>query len=123
MNNKEKFGTGVGNPTPNPFEKKKVKEIIDPEVEASFQEYWADIIMNKDGTVNLEQVKKELHDYTFMLNEVPKVYCEVSGGLLSYPNYYASSVIESFENHIEKLFEERYKEMVNEIYDAEDTTL
>jgi hypothetical protein len=31
-----------------------------------------------------------------MLDEVPKVYSEVSGGLLSKPNYYAESVLSVF---------------------------
>jgi hypothetical protein len=66
------------------------------EVEQVFQEFWADIVCNEDGSINMEQVKKELSDYSFMLDEVPKVYSEVTGGLLSKPNYYAESVLSVF---------------------------
>jgi hypothetical protein len=66
------------------------------EVEEVFQEFWAEIVCNEDGSINIDQVKKELSDYSFMLDEVPKVYCEVTGGLLSKPNYYAESVLSVF---------------------------
>ena len=69
---------------------------MDNEVEKVFQEFWADIVCNEDGSINMEQVKKELSDYSFILGEVPKVYSEVTCGLLSKPNYYAESVLSVF---------------------------
>ena len=63
-------------------------------------EFWKTIICNDDGTINIEQLKLELHDYSLMLGEVPKVYIEVTGGMLSKPHYYADSVI--------KVFKEKY---------------
>jgi hypothetical protein len=65
-------------------------------------EFWKTIICNEDGTINVEQLKNELCDYSLMLGEVPRVYCEVTGSLLSKPHYYAESVI--------KVFNERYGE-------------
>lgn len=69
---------------------------MDNEVEKVFQEFWADIVCNEDGSINMEQVKKELYDYEFLLNEVPKVYDEVTGGFLSKPNSYADAVLSFF---------------------------
>ena len=74
---------------------------MDNKVEQVFQEFWADIVCNEDGSINMEQVKKELSDYSFMLDEVPKVYSEVTGGLLSKPNYYAESVLSVFRERFE----------------------
>ena len=37
---------------------------IDEEVEKEYQEFWKDIVENEDGTLNKEQVKKELCDFT-----------------------------------------------------------
>lgn len=65
-------------------------------------EFWKTIICNEDGTINIEQLKLELYDYSFMLKEVPTVYSEVTGGMLSKPNYYAKTVI--------SVFNERYGE-------------
>ena len=59
-------------------------------------EFWQTIICNEDGTINIEQLKKELCDYSLMLGEVPYVYSEVTGGMLSKPHYYADGVIQVF---------------------------
>lgn len=59
-------------------------------------EFWQTIVCNEDGTINVEQLKKELCDYSLMLGEVPYVYSEVTGGLLSKPHYDAHVVISVF---------------------------
>jgi len=59
-------------------------------------DYWKTIVCNEDGTINVNQLKLELCDYSFMLGEVPKVYMEVTGGMLSKPHYYADGVIKAF---------------------------
>ena len=69
---------------------------VDPEVEQVYQEFWKDIICNEDGSINIEQLKKELHDYSRVLDNVPAVYCEVTGGLLSYPTYKSETVLNIF---------------------------
>ncbi len=46
-------------------------------VEKNYQEFWKNIIEPK-GKFSLEQVKKELSDYHFLLEEVPKVYCHIT---------------------------------------------
>jgi hypothetical protein len=51
--------------------------------------------------MTIRDVQNELADFEFMLDNVPKVYSEVTGGSMSYPNYDASSVISEFNNHIE----------------------
>ena len=59
-------------------------------------EFWKDIVCNEDGTINIEQLKKELCDFSLMIGEVPKVYCEVTGNMLSKPIYYADTIISIF---------------------------
>ena len=61
-------------------------------------QFWKKIIY-KDGKIDEEQVMKELSDYYFMLKEVPKVYMGVTNGLLSKPNYPASTVLMEFEDN------------------------
>lgn len=75
------------------------------DVEEKWNSFWKEIILNEDGTVNLEQVKKELFDFSFMLEQVPKVYYEITGGFLSKPNYYAVDVINKADEYYEKLHE------------------
>lgn len=59
-------------------------------------EFWKDIVCNEDGTINVEQLKKELCDFSVMIGEVPKVYSAVTGGRLSKQLYYADTVISVF---------------------------
>jgi hypothetical protein len=65
--------------------------------------FWKSVY--EDG-ITSKDVENEMADFHFMLNEVPKVYMEVTGGLLSKPNYHASDVISAFNNHVEDLFKE-----------------
>jgi hypothetical protein len=51
--------------------------------------------------MSIQDVNNELADYEFLLENVPKVYQEISGGLLSYPNYPASVVISKYNDHIQ----------------------
>lgn len=60
-----------------------------------YDEFWKDIV-EKDGVLDADQVKRELSDYSFMLEEVPKVYCEVTRWKISKPNTYAFEVIDEF---------------------------
>lgn len=69
---------------------------VDPEVEQVYQEFWKDIICNEDGSINVEQLKKELYDCSRMMDNVPIVYSEVTGGTLSYPTYKAETVVNIF---------------------------
>lgn len=65
----------------------------EPEVEETFEEFWRDIVTNADGTLDVDQVKRELHDYRTLLREVPRVYQRVTGGRISKPNTHADAVI------------------------------
>lgn len=62
--------------------------------EETYKNFWK-LIVEKDGEVDMEQVKKELHDFHFVMNQVSKVYDHLTGGNLSKPHYYADGVIEA----------------------------
>lgn len=61
-----------------------------------YQNNWKTIIENEDGTLNKDQVMRELSDYAFLLDQVSKVYSEVTGGTLSKTSYKAETVINLF---------------------------
>lgn len=79
--------------------------MVDPEVEQVFQEFWAEIVQS-NGVLDVDQVKRELFDYHAMLKEVPKVYDVVTGGRISKPNTSATAVIGEFEALIEREIQE-----------------
>lgn len=59
------------------------------------EEFWKDIIY-KNGKIDEEQVMKELSDFSYVMNEVPKVYEEITGGILSKIMYPAEVVLKEF---------------------------
>jgi hypothetical protein len=59
--------------------------------EKEYNEFWKDIV-EKDGAVNIDQVKRELCDYSKMIKQVSIVFCHVTGDRISYPNTMAFEV-------------------------------
>lgn len=67
-----------------------------------YEKFWKEIV-EKDGIVNMDQVKRELSDYSFLLDQVPKVYSYITNGMISNPNTYSNQAIEIFEGcHLDK---------------------
>ena len=79
--------------------------------EKTYDEFWKEII-EKNGVVDIEQVKKELHDYHFILGEVPKVYCHVTGSRVSKPNTFASDVISEADEYTNEMIEQHEKDLL-----------
>ncbi len=61
--------------------------------EEVFDDFWAPIVLHEDGTPNMDQIKRELADFHSMLEEIPKIFCEITHGRISKPNTLASAVI------------------------------
>lgn len=58
-----------------------------------------------DG-MSAEQVQDELHDLHMILENVPKVYSHITGGMLSKPHYTADGVIQAADDYMKQQFEE-----------------
>jgi len=69
-------------------------------VEENWNDFWKDIVTKEDGTIDIEQVKKELYDYSQYMHETSKVYDAVTRGRVSKPNTLASAVIGEYEADI-----------------------
>lgn len=78
------------------------QEPLSEEEIQEFYDFWGPIVCPYDGRPdtparqrawNHEQIMRELLDYHRMLDNVPKVYCEVTGGRMSKPHYRAEDVI------------------------------
>ena len=78
---------------------------IDEEVEKEYQEFWKDIVENEDGTLNKEQVKKELCDFSMVMDNCTRAYVEMTCNLISKPNTKFFEVLRIFEN---KFWEKEY---------------
>lgn len=70
----------------------------DQSYEDLYDDFWKDII-EKDGVVNMDQVKRELSDYHHILDQVPEIYMEVTGGMISKPNTCKGPVLDLFREN------------------------
>ena len=83
-------------------------------------EFWDEIILNDDGSVDLEAVYAELHDYRFLMGEAVRVYWDITCGQMSKPNYYAADIIAVADECVQKQIRE---EVVSVLLDIEDGTM
>ena len=70
----------------------------DGDYNETYARFWAGII-DAPGVDREDKIRRELHDYTFLMEQVPSVYDAVSGGRISKPNTMAFEVIGQFEQH------------------------
>jgi hypothetical protein len=82
----------------------------DKDYKQDWEEMWADICTNKDGSLNLDAIQRELSDYRWMMSEVSDVYDDVTGGKASKPNTAAFEIIaivnERFNEYADEAIEE-----------------
>ena len=72
--------------------------IENPTIEKIWNDFWKPIVY-KDGELDIEQIKKELHDFYHMIDNVPKVYDTVTNSHVSKPLTDSSVVIAIFEDN------------------------
>ena len=82
-----------------------------------YEEFWKSIVENEDGTLNLDQIKKELSDFYFIMEQASMVYEEVTNGRISKPNTYAFEVIRLFNEEYLRPSDIFYGEDLEEIID------
>ena len=80
------------------------------EVEERFEEWWASIVM-PNGEWDLEQVKKELYDYSVLIRNVSEVYDHITGGRISKPFTKVEVVIAEADDLVNQLIRETIKDM------------
>lgn len=84
-------------------------------------EYWSKYFVEKDGSINVENLKKELYDLDFCTDQISKVYCTITGGMLSKTNYYAGTIIGVYEQEIQDSYEQGYADCEKDNGIAPDT--
>ena len=83
------------------------------EVEKVYNEFWKALV-EENGVINIEQVKKELFDFYTMLDEVPKVYLHITGNQISKPLTDANIVISLADEYYDEICKE-YIEDLDEV--------
>jgi hypothetical protein len=79
--------------------------------QATYDRFWRPLV-EINGVMVPELVRRELHDYAWLLDQVPKVYAHVTGGKLSKPHYTANAVCTQADEHYEQGYGEAAAEAV-----------
>jgi len=89
----------------------------DHRTDAAVEEAWKfwEPLVAKDGQLDLEQVKKELADWHYVMQQVPKVHMAVTGEQLSKVMVPAETVIAAFEGYLTTFVEEQIQERLENI--------
>lgn len=71
----------------------------------TYEDFWKDLVENPDGTLNRDQVMRELHDYHHLMTQATLVYDHVTGGRVSKPNTLASDVVAVADERVGEIVE------------------
>lgn len=71
--------------------------------EVEYESFWKKIVENEDGTMNKEQIMRELADYSIVMDNCKKAYMKMTEQNISKPLTYFSEVLEVFhERYVSK---------------------
>lgn len=98
------------------------KNIIDnmeesPDYEQTWIDFWRDLCTYGNAELNLDQIKRELHDYRTLLQNIPLVYDEITGGQISKPNTDPVFVIAAVDERLKEQYNEGYEEGLKDGYE------
>ena len=80
-----------------------------------YNSLFKDIVENSDGTLNKDQVMRELSDYTTFMDTASKVYMEITNGRISKINTNADAIIGEYHTQLEVFAEELRDEFLEEM--------
>lgn len=83
-------------------------------VDEEWKLFWKPIVCKEDGTINIEQVKKELHAFSYLMEQIPKVYCHITGSRMSKVFYPAETVISVSDDYQQEVIEQAVKDELGE---------
>lgn len=87
----------------------RMRERYTEDPEREWQEFWSDIVA-PGGVVDVDQLKKELCDFSMLMHHAAIVYEHATGGMISKPNTLPSVVCGVIDDHVTELCEEAAKE-------------
>ena len=95
------------------------RDSTDEDVERVYNEFWLPIITEEmaDGEhvgIMPMAVKRELYDYSILLEHVPKVYMYATGGRVSKPNTVAAAVIGEYEEALNEACDQAVEDFKEE---------
>lgn len=88
------------------------------DLEKEYNKFWKGIVENDDGSLNKEQVMKELSDFSVLIENLGTIYDRLSGGSASNPLIKTEAILEAYEANIETLTDNAYRDGHKDGYDT-----
>ena len=87
----------------------------------TFDEDWRDIVCDKNGRLKIDQVARELHDYSLLMHCTSIVYDHIANLSKPFtcPEVIVDAINESIRESAEELVKERYQELLDRIAELE----
>lgn len=81
----------------------------------TYADFWKSIVEHPDGSLNRDQVMRELYDYWILLEEVPRAYDEVTCGRFSKPNTDHGWIVAAVDERINEAAHDSAKEIAERL--------
>lgn len=75
--------------------------------------FWAGILQRADGSIDIDQLKRELHDFSLLIKSVSIVYSAVTGGVVSKPLTDPYAVIRQFEEYVRLIVDDELEDAMD----------
>lgn len=97
---------------------------VKQDYEVEYESFWKKIVENEDGTMNKEQIMRELADYSIVMDNCMKAYMEMTEQNISKPLTYFSEVLSVFhERYVSKAkLKDDLTDIIQECVDYDELT-
>lgn len=76
--------------------------------EKTYDERWRALVENADGSLNVDQIKRELHDFSRVMDQASKVYSHIAD--LSKANTAAVHIISAHDEAVSNAWDDGYND-------------
>ena len=82
----------------------------DKEVIEQYENFWKEIIETSDGEIDRLKLANELYDFSILTDNLSKIYCYMTGNMVSKPMVDASVIIQLCEEQLTESYERGYND-------------
>jgi hypothetical protein len=94
----------------------------EPDYMAVYNDHWKPIVENPDGTLNKDQVARELSDALSLCRHLTEIYAEVSNGQVSKPFTLPSVVIAMYHDSLMEAGDQAIRDLIESLDETDDAS-
>lgn len=84
---------------------KRTDSPTEKDYDREYDTFWRPLLEFPNGAIKHEELRKNLYDFSRLIENVMKVYFELTGGIISKPLTDPDTVIQLVQEHFEKMLE------------------